>query len=74
MVKLKAIYKPLIKPTKCFINYKSLIISNNKDYLLLNNLFKTIKLANAHLEYFNPLNIKSMQLLAKEYKYKRTIL
>jgi hypothetical protein len=59
MVKPKAICKPLTKPIKCSTNYKSPIVFNNKDYLLLNNLSKTIKLANTHLEYLNPLSIKS---------------
>jgi hypothetical protein len=74
MVKPKAIRKPPTKPTKCSTNYESPTISDDKDHLSFDNLPKTIKLANAHLEYLDPLNTKSVRLLAKEYGCGRTAL
>ena len=65
---------PPIRSTKTSINYKCPIILDDDDHLSLSHLSKSILLANAYLEYLNPLNIKSIQLLAKKYRCGRTAL
>jgi hypothetical protein len=74
MVKPKAIRKPPTKPTKCSTNYESPTVFDDEDHLSLDDLPKSIKLANAYSEYLDPLNTKSMRLLAKEYGCGRTAL
>jgi hypothetical protein len=38
------------------------------NYPTLDDLPKSVKLANAHTEYLDPLNKKTIQALAKEYQ------
>jgi hypothetical protein len=73
MAKTTTSHKPPAKSTTS-TNYESSTVLDDKDHLFLNNLPKSIKLANAHAEYLDPLNTKSVRLLAKEYGYGRTAL
>jgi hypothetical protein len=65
--------KPSAKSTKTS-TYQSPTVSDNENYPTLNDLPKSVKLANAHTEYLNPLNKKTVRALAKEYQVRRTAL
>jgi hypothetical protein len=74
MVKSTTGHKPPTKSTKTSTNYESPTVSDDEDHPSLDDLPKTIKLANAYAEYLDPLNTKSVRLLAKEYGCGRTAL
>jgi hypothetical protein len=51
---------PPTRPTKASTNYESPTVLDDDDHLSLSDLPKSILLANAHSEYLDPLNTKSM--------------
>jgi hypothetical protein len=63
-----------IRSTKTSTNYECPIVSDDDDHPSISDLPKSILLANVHSEYLDPLNTKSMRLLAKEYGCGRTAL
>ena len=65
--------KPSAKSTNASA-YQSPTVSDDEDYPTLNDLPKSIKLANAHAEYLDPSNKKTVRALAKEYQVGRTVL
>ena len=46
---------------------------DDEDYPTLDDLLKSIKLANAYVEYLDPSNKKAVRALAKEYQVGRTV-
>jgi Tc5 transposase DNA-binding domain len=65
--------KPSAKSTKAS-TYRSPTISDDEDDPSLDDLPKSVRLANAHAEYLDPLNKKAVRALAKEYNIGRTAL
>lgn len=63
--------KPTTKATKA---YQSPTVSDDETHPTLKDLPKSVKLANAHVEYLDPSNKKTVRALAKEYQCGRTAL
>jgi Tc5 transposase DNA-binding domain len=63
-------HNPSARPTKT----QSPTVSDDENYPTLDDLPKSVKLANAHVEYLDPLNKKTVRALAKEYGVGRTAL